>query len=114
MASRNGQRRLLPEILDAVAERFHVLGAPSRLRILDALMDGPRGMGDLAVEADLTQSNLSRHVSELETAGCVRRVRDGRAVSVELADESLRELCALVCSSLESRARADHDRFEGV
>lgn len=97
----------LPEaLLHAVAARFRVLGTASRLRILDALMEAPLPMSELVARSGLEQSNLSRRVSELEAAGCVRRMRRGREVVVELADPSLRRLCELVCGALREQADA--------
>jgi ArsR family transcriptional regulator len=96
---------LPPEALDAVAERFRLLGAPSRLRILDALMGGALGMGALAEATGLEPSNLSRQVADLERGGCVRRSRRGREVEVEIADPTLRPLCDLVCGALRQDAR---------
>ncbi len=92
-------------LLAAAAARFRLLGTPSRLRILDALMAGARGMGALAAATGLEASNLSRQVAELERGGCVRRVRRGREVRVEIADPSLAGLCALVCGSLREQAQ---------
>lgn len=92
--------------LDALAARFRVLGAPSRLRVLNALMDGPLPMQDLAEATGLSQSNLSRQVAALEQAHCVRRERAGREVVVSISDPSLRELCELVCGSLEKQTAA--------
>ena len=72
--------------LELVAERFRALAVPSRLRVLNALMGGALGMSELAEATGLQQSNLSRQVTELERAGCVARVRDGREVTVQIAD----------------------------
>lgn len=95
-------KQALPEhLLEAVARRFRALGVPSRLRILNALMNGPLGMGDLEDATGLEQSNLSRQVTELEREGCVTRTRAGRTVEVEIADPSLHALCKLVCGALE-------------
>ena len=102
---------LPPALLEAVAERFRVLAAPSRLRILDSLLQGPLGMAELASATGLAQSNLSRHVAELERGGCVRRIRDGRRVTVEVADESLAQLCELVCGSMRAAAEDRQRRF---
>jgi DNA-binding transcriptional ArsR family regulator len=102
-------RNLLPpEAVAAVASRFRLLGSPSRLRILDALMDGPLGAGELVQVTGLTQSNLSRHVAALEAGGCVSRIRAGQTVRVAIADESLKDLCALVCGALREAAAAAH------
>ncbi|MDF1699701.1 MAG: metalloregulator ArsR/SmtB family transcription factor [Planctomycetota bacterium] len=98
-------------LVEAVAERFRVLAAPSRLRILDHLLQGPCGMAELAAATGLGQSNLSRHVAELERGGCVRRVREGRHVIVEVADPSLAPLCELVCGAIQAQAEDQHRRF---
>lgn len=93
--------------IDQVAARFRALSEPSRLRVLNALMDGPRGMGDLMQFTGLRQSNLSRQVTELERAGCVARERRGREVVVWIADPSLAALCELVCGALRKQAAAE-------
>jgi len=85
--------------LEAVASRFRALSVAARLRILDALMSGPATVGSLVAATGLEQSNLSRHVSALERAGCVRRERRGRTVVVSVSDPTLRPLCDLVCAS---------------
>jgi DNA-binding transcriptional ArsR family regulator len=104
--SARARRSLLPpKHFEIVARRLRVLGVPSRLRILDALMSGALGMGELAAATGLEQSNLSRQVTELEREGCVARIRRGREVLVEIADPTLRALCALVCRAIEERAR---------
>ena len=97
--------------LRAVAARFRALGAPSRLRLLDALMAGPLTMGTLAQRAGLSLSNASRQVAELEAAGCVERARTGREVRVAIADPTLRALCRLVCGSLAQRAAREQQQF---
>ena len=94
------QNALPEEQLEAIARRFRALGVPSRLRILNQLMGGPLGMTELVEATGLEQSNLSRQVTELEREGCVARIRQGRSVTVEIADPTLRELCALVCGAL--------------
>lgn len=97
----------LPEhMLEGVARRFRTLGVPSRLRILNALMDGPVGMADLAEATELEQSNLSRQVTELEREGLVARQRSGRSVEVEIADPTLMALCELVCGALREESAA--------
>ncbi len=65
---------LLPaSALEAAARRFQTLSSPSRLRVLNALMNGPLSIGALTEATGLEQSNLSRHVAALEQSGCVER-----------------------------------------
>ncbi len=94
--------------LEAVARRFRTLGVASRLRVLNALMNGPQAMAALAETTGLSQSNLSRQITELEQAGCVARHRSGREVEVSIADPTLEQLCKLVCGSLEEQASVAH------
>ena len=90
--------RLSNAQLDAVARRFRALGVTSRLQVLDALMAGPLSMSELLEATGLSQSNLSRQITELERAGCVLRERSGREVSVHIADPTLKQLCELAVS----------------
>jgi len=74
--------------VSASAERFAVLGSPSRLTILLALHHaGPISVSDLAVAADMTDSSVSQALRLLKTAGVVRSERDGRVVRYRLACE---------------------------
>jgi ArsR family transcriptional regulator len=102
---------LPPALLASVADRFRVLGSASRLQVLSALMEGPLGMAELIAATGLEQSNLSRHVRELERAGCVERRRSGRTVEVAISDPTLMTLCDLVCGTLRDRAEAEHARL---
>ena len=101
-------------VLEVVAARFRLLGAASRLSIVNAVMNGPLTMSQLEAATGLEQSNLSRRVSELEQGGCVRRCRDGRHLVVEIADPALGRLCALVCGSLEAQAERGHAAFRAL
>ena len=92
---------LPPQALGAVASRFRVLSSPSRLQILNALMQGPLSVGELVAATGLEQSNLSRHVAALEQGGCVARRREGQRVIVEVIDPTLKPLCEIVCGGLD-------------
>jgi len=99
--------------LELVAARFRALAVPSRLRVLNALMEGALSMAELAEATGLQQSNLSRQVTELERAGCVARERVGREVKVQIADPTLAKLCELVCGSLQRQADEERARLYG-
>lgn len=64
---------------------FRGLADPSRLAILDALRDGERTAGGVAVAAGLTPSNASRHLSCLRDCGLVEARPDWRHVHYRLA-----------------------------
>lgn len=67
------------------ARFFHGLADPSRLAILDALLDGEKTAGQVASEAGLSPSNASRHLACLKDCGLVEARQDWRHVHYRLA-----------------------------
>jgi DNA-binding transcriptional ArsR family regulator len=95
----------LPEpLVELIAQRFRVIGEPTRIRILDALRDGPRTVNELTIALGTTQQNVSKHLGVLAQAGIVGRERDGNHVRCSIADASVFELCEIVCGGLRRRA----------
>ena len=58
---------------DQWVKALRCLADPSRLRLLEALLDGPRDVGALAEHAGLKEYNASRHLAALKAAGLVER-----------------------------------------
>lgn len=88
-----------------VARRFHVLGEPGRLKILDLL----RRSGELAVtaiahELGCSQSHASRQLALLHDVGFVQRRRAHATVYYSIADLDVFALCGIVCGRLEQAA----------
>lgn len=93
------------EQLGLVADRFKVLGEPVRLQLLQALMPGERTVGELAGKTGLSQANVSKHLQLLLAHGLVARRKEGLFAHYRLADETVFQLCELVCRRLESSTR---------
>ena len=94
----------LPEALvELIAQRFRVIGEPMRIRLLDALREGPLTVNDLAEALGASQQNVSKHMGVLAHAGIVAREKDGNRVRCSIADESIFELCELVCGGLRAQ-----------
>ncbi len=53
------------------ATTFRALGEPSRLRIVEALRQGPTSVGDLVDVLDIRQPQVSKHLRVLGEAGIV-------------------------------------------
>lgn len=91
----------LPEpLVEQIAQRFRVIGEPTRIRILDRLRDGEATVQELADVLDTTQQNASKHLAVLHSAGIVARRRDGNRVYHDIADHTVLELCETVCGSM--------------
>jgi DNA-binding transcriptional ArsR family regulator len=87
-------------LVELIAQRFRVIGDPTRIRILDALRDGPLTVNELAEALGTTQQNVSKHLGVLAAANVVGREKEGNRVRCFIADDSIFELCELVCGGL--------------
>jgi DNA-binding transcriptional ArsR family regulator len=91
----------LPDpLVDLIAQRFRVLSEPTRIKLLDALRDGPATAAELQAASGASQQNVSKHLGMLVDSGMVRRVKEGGRALFSIADETLFDLCEQVCGSL--------------
>ncbi len=88
-----------PDTIRHWAERFSLLGDPTRLALLLCMRNGgPISVSDLAVAADVTPTKVSHALRLLRAHGLVRAKRDGHFVRYELADNTLDTLLTQVDS----------------
>lgn len=101
MADRITVPRPLPApLVELIAERFRVLGEPTRIRLLDVLREGPATVHELHESTGGSQQNVSKHLGLLLRSGLVSRSKDGNHSRYAIADEGVFELCEHVCSGL--------------
>ena len=105
------KRRLSGAALEKVSERFKALSEPMRLRLVYALMDGEKTVSELVRETGGVQANVSKHLSVLLDAGILGRRKQGTSSYYRIADESIFELCDLVCGSIHDRLVAELDEI---
>ena len=104
MAKRTRKHPVLTEeALELVAARFRALSDPTRLRILNTLMQGESSVQDLVETTGLEQPNVSRHLAHLRREGIVQRRPDGNRAIYRIHDPTVVELCELVCGGLAGR-----------
>jgi len=89
--------------LELVARRFRALSDPTRLQLLQELFAGERTVQDLCERTGSSQANTSKHLSLLAREGLVARRKQGLHAFYRLADETVFQLCELVCGSLADR-----------
>jgi ArsR family transcriptional regulator len=85
--------RLADKVYEIAAELFALLSAPTRLRIVCALMPGERNVGQLVEELAVNQPNISQHLNMLYRAGVLARRRTGSQIYYRVEHEQVRELC---------------------
>ena len=86
--------RMIPDDeAQQLTELFRLLGDPTRVRILYALVKvGQLCVCDLAVVVDAPETSVSRALRLLRTAGVVRNRKSGRMVYYSLSDAHVRLL----------------------
>jgi len=67
---------------------------PTRRAILDQLARGPARITDVAQPFAMSFAAVSKHVKVLESAGLVKRTRQGREHTLELEAAPLREVAS--------------------
>jgi len=89
--------------LEIVALRFKALSDASRLQILQSLFNGERSVQELCETTGMSQANVSKHLSVLAEQGIVEKRRQGLFVYYSIGDNSIYELCDIVCGAVGKR-----------
>lgn len=105
------RKNLSEAALEKVAERFKALSEPTRLTLLYSLMDGEKTVSQLVEETGASQANVSKHLGMLLDAGILGRRKQGTSAFYRITDESVFELCDVVCGSIHDRLAAELDGF---
>lgn len=99
--------------LEIVAARFHALSDASRLQILQLLFNNERSVQELCELTDMSQANVSKHLSVLAEQGIVQKRRQGLYVFYSIADSTIYELCDIVCGAVGKRYGQVIKEFSG-
>lgn len=83
---------LTPRRVLQLSDFFKSLGDPTRVRIIDALSQDERNVGELARELNISPSALSHQLRILRSQGMVTYRREGRNAYYRLTDDSLMDV----------------------
>lgn len=75
-----------------LAEVFHLMGDPSRLRIVFTCLDDPVCVSDIAAQLQLSASLVSHHLRLLKAARLLSAERRGKKVFYSAADQHIRHV----------------------
>ena len=106
-----GNRILTPEAMNLVAARFKVLSDPMRLRILNTLQSGEQSVTQVTEAVTASQPNVSKHLKTLQDAGLIARRQEGNTVFYRVADETVFQLCDVVCNSIQQHLTVQASAF---
>lgn len=106
------EKKTLPkEALEIVASRFRAMGDATRLELIQLLMDGEKSVQELCDLTEMSQANISKHLSILADQGILSRRKQGLFVYYSVGDRSIYQLCDLVCNSLAERFAKAQQHF---
>ncbi len=94
--------RALPSAdVDRITELFRLIGEPTRVRLLYALVEaGEMCVCDLAAVVDAPETSVSHALRLMRMAGIVRTRRDGRMIFYSLTDAHVRLLLDVTAEHL--------------
>ena len=96
------------EIFERQAQICKAFAHPGRLRILDLIGNGERGVSDLQKELGLSKTNISQQISVLKSAGVLVTRRNGKQIYCSLAIPEVRQACRLIRGVLRAQIAASH------
>jgi DNA-binding transcriptional ArsR family regulator len=102
------------ELVELIAQRFRVLGEPTRIKLLDRLREGDATVHELQDTLGASQQNVSKHLSVLLNAGMVSRTKQGTSARYAIADEGVFTLCDHVCGGLRRQLTELDAVLQGV
>ena len=81
--------------LERLALTYKVLGDPTRLKLVMALLGGEMCVCDLAVFLGLSESAVSHHLRRLKDLALVKRRRDAQVLYYSLDDKHVADLLSV-------------------
>ena len=105
------RKDLSEEAFEMLGEQFKAFSEPMRLKLVYSLMDGEKTVSDLVEETGGLQANVSKHLRMLLEAGIVERRKQGLHSYYSIADDSIFELCDLMCNSIRGRLASELESF---
>src|SRR5688572_9055953 len=105
--------------LPATLEAFHLLGDPTRVRLLSLLAERELSVAELTQIMEVGQSRVSTHLARLREAGVLRDRRDGASVRYALHEGGMppeveRAWAALARDLQDPVLEADRRRLEAL
>ncbi|MGB3366919.1 MAG: metalloregulator ArsR/SmtB family transcription factor [Acidaminobacteraceae bacterium] len=91
---------------------FKALGDENRLRMINLLIKSSLCVCELETMLDMSQSNVSRHLSKLKSAGLISSFKEQQWVYYQISDEfkeSGVNLLSYIESELVGKANFKHD-----
>ncbi len=93
-----------PNAADLTARFFSGLADPTRLRIIELLLERPHTVGEMVTRLGLRQARVSNALVCLKWCGFVEARRDGRYIWYAVIDPRVRDLVTLARAVMADHA----------
>ena len=93
----------LEPVFDKVARYFSLLSDASRLKVIHAICNTEQSVTDVMTATGLSQSAVSRHLTNLHLSGVASRRKAGAQAMYTITDTTLTDICRTACVSLMAR-----------
>lgn len=78
------------ELICGLSEFYKTLGDPTRVRILDALLNKPLYVNELSELLNISQSAISHQLKNLRTSNLVKSEKCGKNVIYSISDDHVK------------------------
>lgn len=89
---------------DLMSRFFQVLSDPTRVRIVELLLEEERNVSELVALLGVQQGRVSSHLACLKWCGFIETRRDGKYIYYRITDSRVRELMQLAQGLLADHA----------
>ena len=91
------------KIYELHAEICKTLAKPKRLEIINALRDGEKNVSELVGIVNISQTNISQHLTILRQKNIVSTRRDGSHIYYKLAYPEMIKACEIIRDVLQKQ-----------
>jgi DNA-binding transcriptional ArsR family regulator len=85
----------LAESDEILMKFFKGLGDPTRIRIVEALLQKERNVSELLKLLGIPQSNISNHLACLKWCGYITSRKEGTSIYYQITDERVKKIIGL-------------------
>jgi len=85
----------LAESDEILMKFFKGLGDPTRMRIVEALLEKERNVSELIKRLGIPQSNISNHLACLKWCGYITSRKEGTSIYYQITDERVKRIIRL-------------------
>ena len=104
----------MKELIELRAEILKALAQPTRLKIIDFLRDGERCVCEIFPAIAEEQSNTSRHLSMMLSAGVLSRRKDGLKIYYKIKQPEVLQIVDIVTHIVKQEISVRHELLKGA